>query len=227
MKLLAIDTSTEACSAALLVSDEIIERYEVAPRMHAELILPMVDSLMSEAGLAFSQLDALAFGRGPGSFTGLRIAAGVTQGIAFGADLPVVPVSSLAALAQRAYAELGIDKVMSGFDARMQEVYWSMYRPDADGLVRIVGEEVVCKPDQVPLPDDSGWSGIGSAWRVYGDELQQRLQYRVDNWYGDHYPHAQDIAALGKDLYRQDKAVSAEHAVPVYLRDKVVSVKQG
>lgn len=227
MKILAIDTSTEACSAALIATDEIISCYELAPRMHAELILPMIDSLLSEAGLTFSQLDGLAFGRGPGSFTGLRIAAGVIQGIAFGADLPVVPVSSLAALAQGAHRLLGVDKVLAGFDARMQEIYWSMYQADVNGLVKISGEEVVCKPDEIPLPDGLNWTGVGSAWQVYNKELQQRLQHSAHDWHGDYYPHAQDIVSLGIDLYRQGKGVSAEHAMPVYLRDNIVSVRPG
>jgi len=226
MKLLAIDTSTEACSAALVVSDEIISRYEIAPRRHAELILPMVDSLLSEAEMTFPQLDALAFGRGPGSFTGLRIAAGVTQGIAFGLDLPVVPVSSLAALAQGACRLLGVERILAGFDARMQEVYWSMYQTDISGLVRLRGEEQVCKPAQIPLPEGVNWTGVGSAWQVYDDELKQRLRHSVIGWHGDAHPHAQDIAVLGVDLFKQDKVISAEHAVPVYIRDTVVSAGQ-
>jgi len=227
MKLLAIDASTEACSAALIISDKSIERYEVAPRKHAELILPMIDSLLSEAELTFSQLDALAFGRGPGSFTGLRIAAGVIQGIAFGAELPVVPVSSLAALAQGAYRTFSVDKILAGFDARMHEVYWSMYQPGASGLVELIGEESVCKPDRIPLPDGVNWTGVGSAWQVYSDALQLRLGHGISDWHSDCYPHAQDIAILGVELFRQGKMVSTEYAVPVYLRDNVVSVRQG
>ena len=226
MKLLAIDTSGDACSAALITGDDLIARYEIAPRKHAELILPMVDSLLSEAELSYSQLDVLAFGRGPGSFTGLRIAAGVAQGIAFGAGLPVIPVSSLAALAQGACRTLGIDKVLAGFDARMQEVYWSMYQTNMNGLVELKREEMVCKPDQVPLPGDSGWTGVGSAWQVYGSELEHRLGTTLIGWHSDFYPDARDVASLGIDGYQQGKAVSVEHAIPVYLRDTVVFAKQ-
>jgi tRNA threonylcarbamoyladenosine biosynthesis protein TsaB len=223
MKLLAIDTSTEACSAAVGIADQVITRYELAPRKHAELILPMIDSLLNEAGLAFSQLDALAFGRGPGSFTGLRIAAGVIQGIAFGADLPVVPVSSLATLAQGASRELGVDKIAAGFDARMQEVYWAMFRVDDHGLVRLNGDEVVCKPEDVPLPENSGWTGIGSAWQVYEHALMGHLGEKLSGWHDDFYPQARDMVRLGMDGFQTGKAVSAEHAIPVYLRNNVVS----
>lgn len=223
MKLLAIDTSTEACSAAVGITDQVITRYELAPRKHAELILPMIDSLLCEAGLTFSQLDALAFGCGPGSFTGLRIAAGVIQGIAFGADLPVVPVSSLATLAQVANRELGAEKIVVGFDARMQEVYWAMYRVDTHGLVRLNGKEVVCKPDDVPLPDNSGWTGVGSAWQVYDRTLQDRFGEKLSGWHKDYYPEARDMVRLGMDGFQKGKMVSAEAAIPVYLRDNVVS----
>jgi len=226
MKLLAIDTSTEACSAALGIDNHVISRHELAPRRHAELILPMIDSLLSEAGLTFSQLDALAFGRGPGSFTGLRIAAGVIQGIAFGADLPVVAVSSLAALAQGAGRELGVGKVLAGFDARMHEVYWAMYQTDSTGLARLYGEEVVCKPDSIPLPDETGWTGVGSAWHEYDAILQARLGGKLNEWHKDCYPQAWDVVSLGMDGLRQGMSVSAEHAIPVYLRDNVVTLKQ-
>ena len=223
MNLLAIDTSTEACSAALLVAGEIIDRYELAPRRHAELILPMVDSLLNEANLTFNQLDTLAFGCGPGSFTGLRIAAGVIQGFACGLDLPVVPVSSLAALAQGAYRNLGAERILAGFDARMQEVYWSVYVTGSDGQVKLTGEETVCKPAQVPLPDGTGWTGVGSAWQVYDDVLQERMGDRLAVWHNDYFPHARDVAGLGKHSYLEGKAVSAEHAVPMYIRDTVVA----
>ena len=93
--------------------------------------------------------------------------------------------------------------------------------------MKLNGREIVCKPDQIPLPDGINWTGVGSAWRVYEGELQQKLRHSVSDWHGDYYPHAQDIATLGIDLYRRDKAVGAEHAIPVYLRDTVVSVKQG
>ncbi len=227
MNLLAIDTSTEACSAALFVAGEIIERYELAPRRHAELILPMVDSLLNEAGLTFSRLDVLAFGRGPGSFTGLRIAAGIVQGFACGLDLPVVPVSSLAALAQGACRELGAEKILAGLDARMQELYWSMYVTGQDGLVRLTGEETVCKPAQVPLPDGTGWTGIGSAWQVYDNALQARLAGRLAGRHNDYFPRARDVAILGEHSYLQGRAVSVEHAVPVYIRDTVVVTTKG
>ena len=139
MKLLAIDTATEGCSAALVNDQQLLTRMEVQPRKHAELILPMLDELLSEAGLAISQLDALAFGRGPGAFTGVRIATGVIQGIAFGADLPVVPVSTLRALAQRAFQEYQHANVLTAFDARMDEVYWASYQLAENGLMRLQG----------------------------------------------------------------------------------------
>ena len=140
-KLLAIDTSTEACSAALGIGGDVRERYEFAPRQHAELILPMVDALLAEGQIKLKDLDGLAFGRGPGAFTGVRIATGVIQGLAFGAGLPVVPVSSLAALAQGAAP--GHSSIMSAFDARMGEVYWGAFAVDKQGLVRILRQTTI------------------------------------------------------------------------------------
>lgn len=225
MKLLAIDTSTEACSAALLIDDEVHERYRLAPRQHTQLILPMIDGLLSEAGLNIVALDALAFGRGPGAFTGLRIAASVIQGIAFAADLPVVPVSSLAALAQGACREKGVRRVLAAIDARIQEVYWGEYECDHEGLVRLRGQELVCLPLQVPLPSGDDWYGAGTGWEIYLPALQQRLREAVNIWDGRRYPAARDIALLGGAVYRRGEAVSAELALPVYLRDEV-AVKQ-
>ncbi|MDM8563559.1 tRNA (adenosine(37)-N6)-threonylcarbamoyltransferase complex dimerization subunit type 1 TsaB, partial [Candidatus Marithioploca araucensis] len=141
MKLLAFDASSPACSCALYLDGEITERYEIAPRQHAALILPMADELLTEAGLKPIELEGIAFGRGPGSFTGLRIASGVAQGIAFAADIPVAPISSLATLAQAAYIENGAQKVLAAIDARMSEVYWGMYVIDKQGIMRCEGEE--------------------------------------------------------------------------------------
>ena len=221
MKLLAIETATEGCSAALSIDGEMRERFEIAPRGHTELILPMIDELMAEAGITISQVDAMAFGRGPGAFTGVRIAVGVTQGIAFGADLPVVPVSTLAALAQGANE----DRVLAALDARMDEVYWGAYQRNAAGLMELLGEECVSPPAEVPLPQDGNWRGAGSGWAAYENVLAERcanqLDTTADAWDSTALPHARDVALLGLAGFDAGQAVSAEQALPVYLRDKV------
>jgi len=227
MKLMAIDASTEACSAALLVDGEVLERYEVAPRRHAELLLPMLESLFQEAGLGLAQMEVLAFGRGPGAFTGLRSAAGVAQGIALGASLPVVPVSSLAALAQGMYREQEAERVLAGIDARMGEVYWGAYRLGSAGVMEALGGEWVCPPQDVPLPPPGGWTGAGTAWQSYGDQLAARLGARLTAYEGERFPRASDIALLGAQLYREGAAVTADQALPVYLRDNVVGRRSG
>lgn len=227
MKLLALDTTTEACSAALLLDDGLTERYEIAPQGHAGLILPMVESLLAEAGLAMTGLDALAFGRGPGSFTGVRIGAGVVQGLAFGADLPVVPVSSLAALAQGALREWQAEAVLAAIDARMNEVYWGAYRLHGEQGLLLQGAECVCPPESVPRPEGEGWYGVGSGWSSYGEPLKAHCGSVLERIEGARFPRAQDVARLAEAAYNRGEAVAAEQALPVYLRDNVAKKKAG
>jgi tRNA threonylcarbamoyladenosine biosynthesis protein TsaB len=215
--LLALETATEACSAALAIDGDIHERFEVAPRGHSQLILPMVDELMAEAGLSIEQVDAIAFGRGPGAFTGLRIAVGVTQGIAFGASLPVVPVSTLAALAQGCES----NRVLAAIDARMDEVYWGAYQRNSAGQMVLCGEERVLPPGQVPLPEGDDWFGVGTGWDSYGSILDERCASQLTGWNGESLPHAADVARLGIAGFNAGEATTAEQAIPVYLRDKV------
>lgn len=220
LKILALDTSTEACSVAIRQGETVLERFELGTP-HSERILFLVDELLGETGLALTQLDAIAFGRGPGSFTGLRIGAGVAQGLAFGAGVPVIPVSSLAALAQ------GVDapRVLAAFDARMNQVYIGAYARNAAGIVELAGSEDVAAPRDAPLPSGSGWVGAGSGWDRYHDELLQRLGERVASWHERGYPRASDVARLGAALLRAGGAIPAERALPVYVRDEV-AVKQ-
>ena len=218
---LAIETATEACSVALLVEGEVEERYEVAPRQHAVLLLPFVESVLATAGLGLGELDAIAFGCGPGSFTGLRIAAGMTQGLAFGADLPVVPVSTLAALAQGTVGQHGAKAVLAVLDARMKEVYWGAFRCNHDGLVDALGAEAVSSPQQVRVPTADPWSGAGSGWDRYADVLAKRCALTPADIFPDQKPHASDVARLAVRAFEQGMAVAAEQAIPVYLRDKV------
>lgn len=221
MKLLALDTATEACSAALFIDGEIISRYVLAPREHAHTIIPMMDELMAEAELSLSQLDAIAFGRGPGSFTGVRVAASLTQGVAYGAGLPVVPVSTLASLAQAAIEEEGSSLVLAAIDARMQEVYWGEYRKDANGYALLTGQEQVIPPGQVPVPDETAYTGIGSGWQTYADELGQRLGPVVSDTLPEALPQARYVARLAALYFEQGLTVTAPEALPVYLRDNV------
>ena len=225
-RLLAIETSTSACSAALYVDGDVEERYSLAPRQHAALILPMIESLLVEADIAVTQLDGIAFGRGPGSFTGVRIAASVVQGIAFGADLPVIPVSTLAALALGGLRETDTTQALAALDARRDEVYWGCYRRTDGELVELVGDETVCLPETVPLADSGECIGVGSGWDAYGEVLMQRLGDRITRVLSDLEPRAADVVHLGADAFRQGLTVRPEAAVPVYLRNNVAQVKR-
>jgi len=207
---------------ALRIGNDDLARFELAPRQHADLVLSMCSELLAEAGITARQLDALAFGRGPGSFTGLRIAAGTVQGIAFGLDLPVVPVSTLAAMAQGAITECGVTRVLCALDARMDEVYWGAYEKGEDGLAHTMDEELVCPPEHVPVPPGGQFYGAGSGWKAYGAILREHIGagnlLEVEK---DRYPDARYVLPLGADVFRRGEAVPAEQAQPVYLRDKV------
>jgi tRNA threonylcarbamoyladenosine biosynthesis protein TsaB len=216
MKLLAFDTATELCTVALSLDGAVHER-EARGLRHGERVLILIDEVLAEAGLALAALDAIVFGRGPGSFTGLRIAAGVAQGLAFGADLPVVPVSSLAALAQGVEAP----RVLAAFDARMQQVYWGAYVRDARGLATLTGAERVLAPADVPLPEGGGWVGAGSGWDVHGAALERRLGARLARWLPGVAPRARHLAVLGAAAFATGGALPPEQALPVYLRDDV------
>lgn len=220
-KILSVETSTAACSVALAVGDEVVQRYALAAREHARVVLPWVESLLAEAGLRLGQLDAIAVGRGPGGFTGIRIGVGVVQGLALGADLPVVPLSSLQVLAQTAYVKLGKERILVGQDARMKEVYWAGYCADDKGLMRAVIEDQLSLPEDVELPlENVGWCVVGDAWQQYEQALGARLQGISFETAEAVFPEAQYLSLLAADLFAGGHSVAPEEALPVYLRGK-------
>lgn len=221
MKLLAVDTATEACSAALYIDGDIRQQYKLAPREHSHLILKMIEQLLAEASMQSAELDALAFGRGPGSFMGIRIAAGVVQGIGFAHELPVVPVSTLQALALNAMQQTGRGQVLTAIDARMKEVYWAAYEKQADATLACTTSEAVVAPTLVELPQPGNWLGAGSGWQTYADVLQSRCEGLVEQCLPECFPSAAAIAELAANAYAHGEAVDAAAAVPVYLRDNV------
>jgi tRNA threonylcarbamoyladenosine biosynthesis protein TsaB len=227
MKILALDTATEACSAALLIDGDVHERFEIAPRAHARLVLPMLDGLLSEAGLKPAQLDAVAFGRGPGSFTGLRIAASVAQGIAFAADLPVLPVSTLAALARAALQADAGRQVFAAIDARMNEIYWAAYAGDEQGMPTALCEEQVSAAAAVSVPAGTRWYGVGSGWAAYPVVLQAHFGAALTGSAPDALPHATHIAQLAARDLGIGKGLPADLALPVYLRNQVAKRSSG
>ncbi len=220
MKILAVETATPACSAALLIDGEILSHFQMAPREHTRLILPMVEDLLHQAGLSVTQLDAVAFGRGPGSFTGVRIATGVVQGIALGAELPVLPVSTLASMAQTIFNREKTTQAFTALDARMGEIFWAVYQKDCQGIAELVEPETVCVAENITFPGGAG-IGVGSGWDVYGDVLTTQLKKQLLAVEDDIWPHAATIVELAAVGYKQGQAVAPEFAMPVYLRDKV------
>lgn len=219
MNLLAIETSTEACSVALVHGEDLIARSEHAPRRHAELALPMADALLAEAGLGRHALDAIAVGRGPGAFTGVRLGVALAQGMALALDRPVVPVSSLAALALEAPQDDAA--ILAVIDARMGEVYAACYRRDDAGALVALDDERVCAPDALALPQAGAWNVVGSGWATYAEVLRGKLTGALVHADGERYPQARHVAALAVREYRAGRAVPPEQALPVYLRDKV------
>jgi tRNA threonylcarbamoyladenosine biosynthesis protein TsaB len=221
MNLLAIDTSADLCSAALSWDGRLDQRLELAPRRHGELILGMMDGLLGSAGIALAALDAIAFGRGPGSFTGVRIACAVAQGAAFGTGLPTSPVSTLAAIAQGEHRRSGRRRLLAALDARMGEVYWGAFEIGDDGIARPRGPELVCPPGQVPIPENGGWWGVGSGWGAYAQALGARLAGHMDGSSPSAICEARDLIPLAAAAARAGELVAAELAYPVYLRDRV------
>lgn len=224
MKLLALDTATDACSAALWYEGRLTSRFAHAPREHSQRILPMLEDLLREAGLSFTELDALAFGRGPGSFTGVRIAAGVVQGLALAGDLPVVAVSSLQALALGCMDEGDCSHVLTAFDARMGEVYWAAWERDHRGLPQVLGDERVTPPAMVTVPAVTGrWCGAGSGWSSYEAELVRALGGSPSRVDFKRLPHAREVARLAVPVARDGRTVEGSQALPRYLRDSVAA----
>jgi tRNA threonylcarbamoyladenosine biosynthesis protein TsaB len=220
MKLLALDTATEACSVSLACGDRQLDRYAELGRGHAENLLPMVDELLAEAGLALSDLDAIAFGRGPGAFTGVRLAASVAQGLAFGANLGVVPVSDLAAVAQRAAGiHPGADRVLAVNDARMQEVYWAEFSSGPE--VEPSGVEQVSAAGEVVLPRAARWVAAGRGLRA-APALAERCGQAGAVVIDDLLPRASEVLALARPRVAAGQLLPPELALPVYVRDRVV-----
>ncbi|MGL6309842.1 tRNA (adenosine(37)-N6)-threonylcarbamoyltransferase complex dimerization subunit type 1 TsaB [Aeromonas veronii] len=221
LKILAVDTATEACSTALLVGDKLFSRWEEAPRDHTRKILPMVQAVLEDAGISLSDLDAIAFGRGPGSFTGVRIGISVAQGLAFGAGVPLIGISTLAAMAQGAYRLDGAEQVLTAIDARMNEVYFGRYEL-IDGRMQLVGDEVVSEP--AALVDVRGKLAgpvtcVGTGFETYGETLSGLADELAVSQV--RFPAAEDMLPLARAAWLAGEAVPVEQATPVYLRDKV------
>ena len=230
MKLLAFELATEACSVALWIDGEVRERYEIAPRRHAELALPWADALLAEAGVAKSQLDAIALGRGPGAFTGVRLAIAIGQGIALALDRPIVPISTLAALAASLARPLAgegrsegmpVRHVLAAIDARMGEVYSAAFEL-RDGDAIALDSETVGAPDTVQVPDGGDdWHGAGTGFDACDGALREHLSGRLQSIDAAALPHAGDVARLAALAFARGEAVAPERVEPAYLRNNV------
>ncbi|MFL9711239.1 tRNA (adenosine(37)-N6)-threonylcarbamoyltransferase complex dimerization subunit type 1 TsaB [Methylobacillus sp. Pita1] len=217
MKLLALDTSTEYLSLALLLDGRFAERELLAGQSHSQRILPLLRELLNEAGVGLRDLDGIAFGAGPGSFTGLRIGCGVAQGLAFGAGLPVIGVSTLLALAEDAQ---GAGRVVACLDARMGEVYHAAYEKTAAGWQEVVAPGLYA-PDAVPAIEGEDWTGIGSGWKAYAQALEQRYGPQLAQCLPQAYPRAAAIARLALPGFEAGLGRPASEAAPLYIRNKV------
>jgi tRNA threonylcarbamoyladenosine biosynthesis protein TsaB len=229
-RILCLDASTEACSVALLNQGEVTEMYQLAPRQHANLLLPSVDQLLADSQIKLNQLDAIACLVGPGAFTGIRIAVSVAQGLAYGANLPTIPVSSLSNLAQQAFIETANAYCWSAIDARMDEVYFGCFSKNADGIAEPMMEENVIAPQKIAFEslyadaDDRGISLIGSGWAAYQNIFTQR-GVAWNHLLSDRFPKASASLSDAAKRFAEGKGVSPEKLQPVYLRNKVAEKK--
>ncbi|RTE87610.1 MULTISPECIES: tRNA (adenosine(37)-N6)-threonylcarbamoyltransferase complex dimerization subunit type 1 TsaB [Gammaproteobacteria] len=229
LKVLAIDTSTEYCSVAYCDGEQIIYRGREAPREHADLVLQYVDEILKEAQVSLDQLDGLALGKGPGSFTGVRIAASIGQGLAFSHNLPVVGISSLEAMAYQAYRLHDASQVVAAIDARMGEVYFGTYSV-SESRIKVWGEESVVPPSNVLScvadefkKQDGTYFGVGTGWVTYPDALSNALESLpdIELSHSVRFPHAIDLATLGRERLKRGEGVAAEDFQVHYVRNEV------
>lgn len=206
-----------------MIDGKLFERAELTQRGHSEKILDMLDAVLAEAGVSLADIDVVAFGRGPGSFTGVRVGVGVAQGIAFARQLPVAPVSSLAAVAQNAIDHFAAEKIVVAMDARMGEVYTAKFVA-AEGLAKAVSDEVVCKPEKLVPTDKAQWFAAGTGWDEFEAVLLNNFGAQIDNKQ-TLFPTAACIAKLAADMANNGQTIPAHQAVPVYLRDNVAKKK--
>ncbi len=219
-RILAVDTATEACSVALLCDGEIISRFAISPREHTQKVLPMVEDVLSQAGMTLNQLDALAFGRGPGSFTGVRIGVGIAQGLALGANLPMIGISSLMTLAEGVYRLYGQSKVLTAIDARMSEIYCAQYQRAENGIWLGEETEAVMRPElfkQKISHLTEQWSIAGTGWKAY-PQLSENLVLMESSV---ELPAAQDMLPIAEHLWLAGKIQAVEDVEPTYLRNEV------
>lgn len=216
MKILALDTSTEYCSVALWVDAAVHERVVHAGQGHSGIVLDMIDQVLAEGGVGLAALDGIAYGQGPGSFTGLRIACAVAQGLAFAEDLPLAGIGTLHAMAVACSAE----RVLCCLDARMQEIYHAAYVRNGE-FCEEVSAPLVCAPGAAPVLPGTGWTGCGSGFAAYGDILRQRYGAALATVDSAVYPHARDMARIAVPLFAAGQGIPADEAAPLYIRDKV------
>lgn len=220
MNILAIETSTEACSVALAHANGVVEVHELAPRQHTDRLFTMVDRVLAEAGMTRTALDLIAFGHGPGAFTGVRVAAAVAQGIALACDLPLAPVSTLAALAAGGARLYGARQVLAALDARRDEVYFAALRFDDQGAItQQVIADCVLAPEAVNVATPAQWLLVGNGWQVYAGRFAPDIAAVPHSPLL--HPHATDVARLGAALHQRGGSVGVAEALPLYLRGAV------
>ncbi|MFK8257060.1 tRNA (adenosine(37)-N6)-threonylcarbamoyltransferase complex dimerization subunit type 1 TsaB [Erwinia sp. AnSW2-5] len=221
-RILAIDTATEACSVALLNDDRLLAHFELCAREHTQRILPLVQQILQEGGVALKDLDALAFGRGPGSFTGVRIGIGIAQGLSLGANLPLIGVSTLKTMAQSAWRLHGASRVLAAIDARMGEVYWAEYQRDEQGNWLGEETEAVLKPDAAAarMAALSGqWACVGTGWQAWPQLAENSMLALTLS--DVTLPCAEDMLPLAQQALAAGMTVAPEQAEPTYLRNEV------
>ncbi|RJG42515.1 tRNA (adenosine(37)-N6)-threonylcarbamoyltransferase complex dimerization subunit type 1 TsaB [Motilimonas pumila] len=220
-KFLAVDTSTEGCSVAVESADKRYANFQFSPREHTQRILPMVDEVLASAKLTLSDCDALVYGQGPGSFTGVRIGIGIAQGLAFGAELPMIGVSTLQAMAQQAREQQGATSVLAAIDARMGEVYFGHYQDHGDGIMTLVGQEHVLTPEGVCEMYANlapAMTAVGTGWQAYPALLDH---FAITEDVVVEFPAAEFMLPFAKNCWQRGETVSADKAQAIYLRDKV------
>lgn len=221
MNILALDTSTEICSVALCCDDKIFDRYEIAAQRHTELLIPMIESVLNEAGITREELDVLAYTKGPGSFTGLRITVGVTQGLSLALDIPAIPISTLQVIAQRCFREFNKTNVLVAIDARMNQVYWGGYQLSSKNIMQEIINDRLDNPQNISVPNENCFFGAGNGWNVYRNELISQIKHLEA--YSTLFPHSRDMIPLAQFFLANGCYVNAEQIKPIYLRNNIIN----